>query len=322
MVSTGPLLFNEDDPADTPVTVCADAEWALVELTVHGRWSRRLQVEATRAINKCFAECPGAVIVDLGPLEDPAAASASTWWAAAMRGAEREPAVQVALIVPPTAALATRLHRLGAKYYLPVYAGMAEARAAVHSRLPLTERHRLRLRSGPEAAAAGRDAVDAVCAAWALPGLRFPGRLVISELLNNAVTHAVTRADPGVVPRAGPGAASRTGPGAVPRAGLDGDTRDGSDADASGGADVVPQSVRRAVPGCADADAKITVILTRRGNGLHLAVCDGDPRLPRLLERASSRPDARWEDPGLGLRTVHRVATIWGAMPTATGKVV
>ena len=306
MVSTGPLLFNENDPADAPVTVCADAERAVVELAVHGRWSRRLQVEATRAINKCFAECPGAVIVDLGRLEDPAAASAATWWAAALRGAERAPAVQVAVSVPPAAALATRLHRLGAKYYLPVYAGMAEARAAVHSRLPLTERHRLRLRSGPEAAAAGRDAVDAVCTAWSLPGLRFPGRLVISELLNNAVVHAGTRA--------GPGAASRTG--------LDGDTRDGADAEASGGADVVPQSVLVAVPGCADADARITVILTRRGDGLHLAVCDGDPRLPRLLEPASSRPDARWEDPGLGLRTVHRVATTWGAMPTATGKVV
>jgi hypothetical protein len=53
----------------------------------------------------------------------------------------------------------------------------------------------------------------------------------------------------------------------------------------------------------------------RRGSGLHLSVRDGDPRLPRLLDRyAGGR--------GRGLRTVDGKSTAWGAMATRDGKMV
>ncbi|MFB9361449.1 ATP-binding protein [Actinoplanes nipponensis] len=234
-------------------------ERALVEVAAHGRWSRRVQVETTRAISKCFAEGPRAVLIDLHDLGDPAGASAATWWAAATRGAELQPAVRVVLSVPETAPLAARLRRLDSKRHLPVYATLNEARAAVHIRLPPVERHQLRLQPCDEAAAAARQAVDAVCEAWSLPALQYPGRLAISELLDNAVVHAGT---------------------------------------------------------------EMTVMLTRRGNGLHLAVSDGSRRLPRLLAALPTSREGVWEERGLGLRAVDRIATVWGAMPTATGKVV
>ncbi len=63
------------------------------------------------------------------------------------------------------------------------------------------------------------------------------------------------------------------------------------------------------------------MLLSRRGIGLHMAVHDGDPRLPRLLDpsvRIDELPQRRW----LGLHTVQAPATMWGAIPAGHGKVV
>ncbi|OJF12224.1 ATP-binding protein [Couchioplanes caeruleus] len=67
------------------------------------------------------------------------------------------------------------------------------------------------------------------------------------------------------------------------------------------------------------AGTDIDVAVTRQRTGVHLAVGDGDPRLPRMRS-----PDRRTriEDPGLGLELVHMLAAAWGALPTRTGKVV
>ncbi|GAA4606462.1 hypothetical protein BJY16_005844 [Actinoplanes octamycinicus] len=70
------------------------------------------------------------------------------------------------------------------------------------------------------------------------------------------------------------------------------------------------------------AGTEITVIVSRRGNGLHLAVGDGDPRLPRLLDGFPALPDGAVPQRGSGLHVVHAAATLWGAMPTHDGKVV
>ncbi|MEV6345235.1 ATP-binding protein [Actinoplanes sp. NPDC051851] len=59
------------------------------------------------------------------------------------------------------------------------------------------------------------------------------------------------------------------------------------------------------------AATPITVMLSRRGSGLHVAVRDEDPRVPRLAGGSGS-----------GLHVVHAAATSWGAMPCGTGKVV
>lgn len=73
------------------------------------------------------------------------------------------------------------------------------------------------------------------------------------------------------------------------------------------------------------ARTPIIVRLSPRAGGLHLAVGDGDPRLPRLRQpRPESSTPARslYEEPGQGLRLVDAAATRWGALPTRDGKIV
>jgi hypothetical protein len=70
------------------------------------------------------------------------------------------------------------------------------------------------------------------------------------------------------------------------------------------------------------ARTAITVMVSRRADGLHLAVRDGDPRLPRLPEGFPVLADPRESPRGSGLHVVHAAATLWGAIPAADGKVV
>ena len=58
------------------------------------------------------------------------------------------------------------------------------------------------------------------------------------------------------------------------------------------------------------AGTDILVVASRRGAGIQLTVGDDDPRLPVVLDAPH------------GLHRVHVAATVWGAMPTSTGKIV
>jgi hypothetical protein len=67
----------------------------------------------------------------------------------------------------------------------------------------------------------------------------------------------------------------------------------------------------------ARTESRLTV--TRRGDGIHLAVADLDPRLPRMPPaRAATPADHR----DTGLRAVRAHATVAGVRPTRTGKMV
>ena len=194
MDPNGPFLFGNNDARrpDCRLTVCGNVDSAVVEVAVHGRWSRYLHVLATAGVAKCFAENPRAVIVDLLDLDDPAAVSAPTWLTAGLRGSALQSPVQVVLCLPAGAPLADRLRRLGARWSLPVYATVAEASAAIASRLPLTERQQLRLAPSYEAARLARDLVGEACVSWRLKILRHQAQIVACELVLNAVEHART----------------------------------------------------------------------------------------------------------------------------------
>ncbi|MEV6305748.1 ATP-binding protein [Actinoplanes sp. NPDC051861] len=60
------------------------------------------------------------------------------------------------------------------------------------------------------------------------------------------------------------------------------------------------------------------LLVARRGDGLHIAVADRSPHLPRPRER--NGPDLK--EGGRGLQIVHRLSAVWGAMPIDDGKVV
>jgi hypothetical protein len=68
-----------------------------------------------------------------------------------------------------------------------------QARTAVTHSGPLMERVQLtRLRPDAVSANAARGLIDVACEAWGFADLRYPSRLVISELVANAVEHAGT----------------------------------------------------------------------------------------------------------------------------------
>lgn len=253
------LIAGAEERRDRSVAVIADVTAGVVEVTVHGRWDRALWHDAGVALGKCFAEQPAAVIVDLHDMGDPQAASAAAWWMVGMRGADLRPTVQLALCLPAATALSARLHRLNARRYLPVYASMPEARAAITARLPMTDRVQLRLAPKSDAAGRASNLVADACQTWRLPHMLHNGRMVMSELVDNAVEHAAT---------------------------------------------------------------ELLITVSRRGTGIHLAVSDGDTRLPRLIKPCRVRSTGAARRRGRGLQVVHTASTAWGAMPTTAGKVV
>jgi hypothetical protein len=74
----------------------------------------------------------------------------------------------------------------------PQHLGVAEGNRMV---LPLSP--------DPDAPALARDLVGDACRVWQLPEVFYPGRLVMSELVTNAVEHAVERIGVVVTHRAG-----------------------------------------------------------------------------------------------------------------------
>jgi anti-sigma regulatory factor (Ser/Thr protein kinase) len=256
-MGAGPPYLFESEPGS--ISVECDLDGAVAVLAVRGAWDRRLWRETSITLRKCLAQHPAALIVDLTALDDRAATSVPTWLVAQGAAAGMVPPVQMALCVSPGLVLADRLQRLGARRFLPVFAKVRQARVAVQSRLPLSERLPLSLAALPESPAVARDLVGRACQAWGLPSLLYPARLIVSELVTNAVEHAGTA---------------------------------------------------------------IKVVVSRRGAGLHLAVADGDHRLPELRPPVAPRPGQPLDERGRGLRIVHTTATVWGAMPTADGKVV
>jgi hypothetical protein len=161
-------------------------------MTVRGHWDSPLCQAATTKLHKCLAEHPEALIVDLSDLDDPYSASAPTWMSVRRTAAAREPAVHLALCIPPHLPLADRLQRLGVRRFLPVYATVRQARVAIAGRLPLVERVALTLPPEPESPGIARNLIGDACLAWGLRELVDPSRLVMSELVTNAVEHAGT----------------------------------------------------------------------------------------------------------------------------------
>jgi hypothetical protein len=253
-----PPFLWETGP-NSSVILQYDVGSAIAVLAVRGTWARPLWRDASVALRKCYAEHPAALILDLGGLDDPGAESAPTWMTAQANAAAHEPPIRLALCIPPDLGLAHRLQSLGVRRFLPVYARVQQARVALTSGLPMTDRLMLTLLPAPDAPGRASTLVSQACSAWDLAQLGDPAMTVVSELVHNAVEHAGT---------------------------------------------------------------SITLMVSRRRTGLTIAVSDGSPVLPRMAEPARPRSNRSLPRRGRGLRLVHKIAVIWGAMPTADGKVV
>ncbi|MEU4423965.1 ATP-binding protein [Actinoplanes sp. NPDC024001] len=182
------------DHTEQGVTVSIDVgdDAAVSLLTVRGPWDAQLRTSASAGLRRCLTEHPDGLIVDLTGLLDPHSESASTWSTAQHVAAGLEPPVHLALCVPPDLPLADRMQALGAGRFLPVYAKVRQARVALAGRMPGAERVSVTLAPDPDAPSAARNLVGDACLQWGLVHLLHPSRLVMSELVTNAVEHAGT----------------------------------------------------------------------------------------------------------------------------------
>ncbi|MEV6596954.1 ATP-binding protein [Actinoplanes sp. NPDC051346] len=186
------LPYWVDASRESPVEVVGDTHNESLELVVHGRWNVAIAAEIRAGVNKCLAEHPTAVLVDLRDLGDPGGHSAPMWLAAYHCGKLRQPPIPLMLCIPPAATLATRLRQIGAQRFLSVFASMPEARAALTSGLRPPDRVQQDLPPELDSAARAREVLERACLDWDLASLRQRALLVMSELVTNAVEHAAT----------------------------------------------------------------------------------------------------------------------------------
>ncbi|MEV6597190.1 ATP-binding protein [Actinoplanes sp. NPDC051346] len=190
------LLGQPAPPGKEAVAALADLDSSITEMTVRGRWDCDLHLAVATALRKTLAEQPSGLIVDLHDVGDPTGASAQLWPTAGRWGAAMQPPVPVVVCLPTQAPLAAILRRRGARFSQPMYASLPEARAALLSRRPLTDRIKVRLRPDLASAATARELVTDACTAWKLTdGVLHAARQVVTELVVNAVRHAGTDLD-------------------------------------------------------------------------------------------------------------------------------
>ncbi|MET0422910.1 MAG: ATP-binding protein [Actinoplanes sp.] len=178
--------------SETGIEMESDVDAAVALMTVRGTWDRPLWQATAAAIDRRLAEHPEALIVDLSGLDDRRALSATLWADAQRRAAELEPPVELALCIPPQLPLADRMQHLAVRPHLPVYARVRQARVAIAARLPHTERLVRMLPPEVDSPSLARNLVSDACLNWRLTDLLHPSRLVMSELVTNAVEHART----------------------------------------------------------------------------------------------------------------------------------
>ncbi|MEU4237815.1 ATP-binding protein [Actinoplanes sp. NPDC026619] len=190
---------------ESSVLVEGDLGAAVALMSVRGVWDQSLRQVTNTALNECLSGHPEAMILDLSALDDRWCGSTTTWTTAQQSAAVLQPIVQLALCIPPEMPLADRMQRLGTRGYLPVYAKLRQARVAIAGRLPCSDRNTLTLQPEPDSPSLARDLVTQACLSWELADLLHPARLVMSELVTNAIEHtgstitvSVSRRDAGV----------------------------------------------------------------------------------------------------------------------------
>jgi hypothetical protein len=178
--------------ADPQLRVTGDDDGSVLLVAVGGGLDRPLLLRLRTVVHKCLADYPAALIVDLTELDDPIGASAPLWLTARQTGEAMRPPVRLMLCVGPDTVLAARLHRLGARWFMPIFASVGEARAVLAGTPVLTDWSQVRLPPEPVSAGLARKLVADACRSWALPQLLGAAQLVVSELVTNAVEHART----------------------------------------------------------------------------------------------------------------------------------
>ncbi|MEV6602480.1 ATP-binding protein [Actinoplanes sp. NPDC051346] len=188
-VMNGPFLV-----VNSPQIVCvSEPDNGITQVTVRGRWNGALREEASRVLRACVTQAPRMLLVDLTQLQDPAGDSATMWRTAARYARTVDPPV---ILVVCAAVLAVR-QRLSADGDQTVMLAdtVDAALAATPSQNGWIAQHHLALPAVPGAGALARTMVGDACLAFDVAHLVHPARLIVSELVSNAVLHAGTDMD-------------------------------------------------------------------------------------------------------------------------------
>ncbi|MEV4515195.1 ATP-binding protein [Dactylosporangium sp. NPDC049525] len=169
----------------------SDVDDATIEIRVRGRWSRRLQLELSRGVDKALAEAPRAALLDLSGLIDPHGESIPTLLDAQRSAAAVTPSVRL-MVCAGAARLSRRLDAVRAGSRIPTFDSVRQARMALRSAGLVPVMHHIDLPPDYVSAALARDWIGQVCSDWRLEHLLHTVRLVVSELALNAIEHAAT----------------------------------------------------------------------------------------------------------------------------------
>ncbi|GAA4436224.1 STAS domain-containing protein [Phytohabitans houttuyneae] len=158
-------------------------------LRVDGQLTLRTATQLRRALLKCLAEQPIAILVDVSGLTVEDDMSVTAFMASA-RHAAAWPGVPL-LICAPSPGMRAALRRLRADRHLTLCTDLDHGRTMAAARVqPAQVRD-----SFPAAAAsvrAARTLVAGACERWRLPVVAEPARIVTTELVTNAVRQAGT----------------------------------------------------------------------------------------------------------------------------------
>ncbi|GLY98449.1 hypothetical protein Acsp02_57030 [Actinoplanes sp. NBRC 103695] len=177
---------------DSPEIACvSEPGRALTQMVVRGRWNGGLRQEASRVLRACVAASPRVLLVDLTWLQDPAGESVSTWHTAALYAKRADSQVMVVLAAPPPA-VRRRLSTGDGDPAVALADTVDAALAAVSSLDGGIRQHHLALPGQPTASALARTMVGDTCRVFEMEHLTHPARLIVSELVTNAVLHAGT----------------------------------------------------------------------------------------------------------------------------------
>jgi anti-sigma regulatory factor (Ser/Thr protein kinase) len=156
----------------------------------HGEINMRTLIDIRATVRKILVECPATIVVDLHCCRvDP---HLSLAFLPMLQRLAR--AADTRLLYTVGDDLADRLRRSWARDFIEAYPTLAQAQAAALA--PSSQRwFHLRLAAHPTASAEARQQIGVVCVAWGLSPLVDRVRMIVSELVDNAVEHAGTQVD-------------------------------------------------------------------------------------------------------------------------------
>ncbi|WP_199512787.1 ATP-binding protein [Nucisporomicrobium flavum] len=186
----GPYLVV-DSPRISCVTEPAQV---VTQVVVRGRWDDRLRQETARVMRACVAEAPALLLIDLVGLTDPAGDSASTWRTVAQYAAEAGPPISV-VVCAAGPAVRQRMSGLSGEHAVELADTVDAALAARPALDGGVHPQHMGLPAHPGASALARTMVTDACQAFRVAHLVHPARLIVSELVANAVQHTGTDMD-------------------------------------------------------------------------------------------------------------------------------